>query len=112
MPDEIRAILTAPELVAVDQDPLGVQGDLLRAEDGAEVWARELADGSRVVVLFDSADESREIAVRWTDIGWEAKDRVQVRDLWERADVGTMAEGYAVRVPPHGTAMLRVTSSD
>ncbi|MBI2325591.1 MAG: glycoside hydrolase family 27 protein [Chloroflexi bacterium] len=112
MPDDIRAILTAPEVIAVDQDPLGLQGDLVRAEGGTEVWARELADGSRAVVLFDRDAQPREVAVRWTELGWSATDRVQVRDLWERADRGSCAEGFAARVPAHGVAMLRLSRSE
>jgi len=109
MPDEVRQILTAPEVIAVDQDPLGRQGDLIRANGGVEVWARELADGSQAVVLFDRSAEPREIAVRWADLGWDPKERVRVRDLWERADRGATVEGYAATVPSHGAAMLRLT---
>jgi len=109
MSDEIKGILTAPEVIAVDQDPLGFQGDLVRAEDGAEVWGRALADGSRAVVLFDRSPEPREIAVRWTDLGWDPKERVRVRDLWERADRGPAVEACSVTVPAHGAAMLKLT---
>ncbi len=112
MPDDVKGILTAPEVIAVDQDPLGLQGDLVRAEDGLEVWARELADGSRAVVLFDRSAEPREIPVRWADIGWEAKDRVQVRDLWERADRGAFAEGFSATVPSHDVVMLRLRRAE
>jgi len=109
MPEEVRAILTSAELVAVDQDPLGVQGDLVRADDGTEIWSRPLADGSVAVGLFDRATEPREIAVRWTDVGWDHGDRVKVRDLWERADAGVRQEGHALMVPPHGASFLRLT---
>ena len=108
MTEEVRAILTAPEVVAVDQDPLGSQGDLVRAEDGGEVWARELADGSRAVVLFRRGDTAGEIVVTWAELGWDPGHRLRVRDLWERADKGTFTEAYAQRVLPHGVVMLRL----
>ena len=109
MSDDVRAILTSPELVAVDQDPLGIQGDVVRADDGVEVWSRPLADGSIAVGLFDRASDPREIAVRWADLGWGPKDVVTVRDLWERSDIGPFTEGYATTVRPHGAAFLRLT---
>ncbi len=109
MPDDIRAILAAPELVAVDQDPLGIQGDVMRDDGGAEVWARPLADGSVAVGLFDRCAQAREIAVRWADVGWEAEDTVRVRDLWERRDLGSAREGYAATVPSHGAVVLRLS---
>ncbi|MBU6424278.1 MAG: glycoside hydrolase family 27 protein [Chloroflexi bacterium] len=109
MPDAVREILVAPEPIAVDQDPLGRQGDLVRADGGGEVWARDLADGSRAVVLFDRSDAAGEVAVAWTELGWDARDRAVVRDLWQRADVGTFAQGYSVAVPAHAARMLRIS---
>ena len=110
MPEEVRAVLTAPEVVAVDQDPLGRQGDLVRDDgDGGEVWARELADGSQAVVLFDRSDGPREIEVAWSDLGWDPRTRVAMRDLWERADLGRRDQGTGARVPGHGAVMLRLT---
>jgi alpha-galactosidase len=109
MPDEVRSILVAPEPIAVDQDPLGRQGDLVRADGGSEVWARELADGSQAVVLFRRGDAPAEIAVSWSDLGWEPAARATVRDLWERADVATMAEGWSATVPAHAARMVRIS---
>lgn len=111
MSEDVRAILTAPEPIAVDQDPLGRQGDLVRAERSGEVWARELAGGARAVVLFNRSLRAEEIVVRWTDLGWDAREPVVVRDLWERADRGTLTEAFAATVPTHGAAMLRLTSA-
>jgi alpha-galactosidase len=109
MTDEVRAILTAPEVIAVDQDPLGKQGDLVRADGGSEVWVRELADGSRAVVLFERGEEPREISVAWSELGWPASATVTVRDLWEQADAAVATESYSAMVPSHGTRMLRLT---
>jgi alpha-galactosidase len=108
MSDDVRAILTAPEPIAVDQDPLGKGGDLVRAERSGEVWARELAGGERGVVLFNRSKRPEEITLRWSDLGWAPEDRARVRDLWERADRGTFAEAFAATVPSHGAVMLRL----
>jgi alpha-galactosidase len=108
MSDDIRAILTAPEPIAVDQDPLGRQGDRVSAEDDREVWARELADGSWAILLFNRGPAAREVTARWVDLGWPPRERALVRDLWERMDLGTAAEGYAASVPAHGARMLRL----
>lgn len=109
MSGDVCAILTAPEVIAVDQDPLGKQGDLVRADGTSEVWARELADGSRAVVLFERGDAPREIGVSWTELGWSASATVTVRDLWERADIAVTREGFDANVPSHGSRMLRLT---
>jgi alpha-galactosidase len=108
MPEEIREILTAPEVVAVDQDPLGCQGQLVRSELGREVWARELADGSQAIALFNRSDAAQEVAVTWAELGWLPATRVSVRDLWARADAGIHAEVLVTKVPPHGVNMARL----
>src|SRR5512138_238992 len=45
MKPEVREILTNPEAIAVDQDPLGVQGRRVRDNGATEVWVKPLADG-------------------------------------------------------------------
>jgi alpha-galactosidase len=96
----------------VDQDPAGRQGDLVRAERSMEVWARDLSDGSKAAVLFNRSKRPEDVAVRWSDLGWEARQRVRMRDLWERRDLGTATEGHAVSVPSHGAAFLKLTRQD
>jgi alpha-galactosidase len=102
MREPIRRILTAPEVIAVDQDPLGRQGRRIACDGGAEVWARELADGSCAVVLFNRGDAPREIA-------HEFAGRALVRDLWAREDAGEFEDGYAATVAPHDVVFVRVT---
>ena len=53
MPEATFDILSAKELIAVNQDPLGVQGDLIYQLGPIQIWAGPLADGSRVFVLFN-----------------------------------------------------------
>src|SRR5207247_1165928 len=52
-----RAILLNPEVIAVDQDSLGVQGTLV-AEPAPtlQVWMKPLAGGARAVVLLNRSE--------------------------------------------------------
>ena len=59
MTPETLAILTNPEVIAVDQDPLGIQGHRVAQEGQLEVWVKPLADGSKAVGLFQSRRISR-----------------------------------------------------
>src|SRR5271154_1600819 len=51
MPPEIREILTNKEAIAIDQDPLGRQGRRVREEGDFQTYSKQLADGSRAVIL-------------------------------------------------------------
>jgi alpha-galactosidase len=109
MTSEIRDILTNSEVIAVDQDPLGRQGRRVSRRGDLEVWARQLHDGSRAVVLLNRGAREADIGVSWTSIGYPERIEASVRDLWAHRDLGRFARGYSVRVPSHGVAMLRVT---
>src|SRR5437899_3306383 len=70
MSPEIAEILKNKEVIAVDQDPLGMQGRRVRREGELEVWSRQLADGSRAVVLLNRGTTESKISVTWSDIGY------------------------------------------
>jgi alpha-galactosidase len=107
-----REILTNPEIIAVNQDPLGVQGRLV-ASPGAnlQVWSKTLSGSNvRAVALFNRGTTAASITVQWSALGLPAR-AAAVRELWSHADLGTFETAYtASNVPPHGAAVLRVTS--
>ena len=107
-----RTILTNAEVIAVDQDPLGIQGKVV-ASPGAnlQVWAKRLSGASTVAVaLFNRGTSSASITVQWSAIGIPTGAAV-VRDLWEHMDLGSFVGSYtAPSVPGHGVVMLKVTS--
>ncbi|MCG6920241.1 MAG: alpha-galactosidase [Acidobacteria bacterium] len=109
MSTETRDILTNGEVVAVDQDPLGMQGRRVRDRGALEVWMKPLADGSRAVILFNRGTEAARITARWEDIGLFPGGPAVVRDLWRKADVGTFTASYEAEVEPHGIVMVQVT---
>jgi len=106
MTKDTLEILTNPEVIAVDQDPLGVQGHRVWEEGSLEVWMKPLADGSKAVGLFNRGRSGLAISVMFGAIG--AGHSARVRDLWARKDLGTFAEKYTVNVPRHGAALIKV----
>jgi len=103
------AILTNPEVIAVDQDPLGVQGRLVQnLPPELQVWVKPLADGSRAAVLLNRASVPTTIAASLGRMGITT-DSARVRDLWEQKDMGTFGRRYEATVPSHGVVMVKVT---
>jgi alpha-galactosidase len=109
MTDETRDILTNREVIAIDQDPLGMQGRKVWNSGSQEVWMKPLADGSRAVILFNRGTEASDITVNWADIGLFPGGQATVRDLWTKTDAGVVSDHYSTHVGPHDVAMLRVT---
>ncbi|MET8946115.1 RICIN domain-containing protein [Streptomyces sp. NPDC004542] len=110
MTSETAAILKNPEVIAVDQDPRGLQGVKV-AEDttGLQVYGKVLSgSGNRAVVLLNRTSAARDITVRWSDLGLTDASAT-VRDLWTRSDAGRYGTSYTAGVPAGGSVMLTVT---
>jgi alpha-galactosidase len=101
------SILGNREVIAVDQDPAGIEGDRILSDGDREVWVRPLADGSRAVVLFNRGVTARRISTTAHAVGLPAAARYAVRDLWAH-DTHTSTGAITAFVPPHGAAMVRV----
>ena len=63
MRPEIHDILTNKEVIAVDQDALGREGERVAKNGDLEVWAKQLKDGSRAVILLNRGSAEQQITV-------------------------------------------------
>ncbi|HEV2421383.1 MAG TPA: glycoside hydrolase family 27 protein [Candidatus Acidoferrales bacterium] len=99
-------LLTNPEVIAVDQDPLGKQGYRISQEGPFEVWMKPMADGSKVVGLFNRQRTTEQMTVSFSDIGLGGE--ATVRDLWRKKDLGTFRDKFSDYVPMHGVVLVRV----
>jgi len=108
MSADIHDILTNKEVIAIDQDPLGHEGRRVKRADGLEVWARQLADGGRVVALLNRTAAEANITVSWTDLGYPDHVPAKVRDLWAHKDLGEKTGNFSAAVPSHGVVMVRI----
>ena len=104
--DFTLGILCSPEVIEIDQDPLGRQARPLVQDDLTLIMAKPLADGSLAVGLFNLADMPRQMSVDWSLLGIRGKQGV--RDLWRQKDLGVFADRFATTVPRHGVALLRL----
>jgi alpha-galactosidase len=102
-------ILTNEALIAINQDPLGLQGTPDRRDDDRAVWSKRLQDGGAAVALLNRGGEWREIAahVDTVDVVGTA-ERYRVRDCWT-GETWTTAGALTTHVEPRDTAMLRVS---
>jgi alpha-galactosidase len=107
MTPETLAILTNKDVIAVDQDKLGKQGDRVWAEGPKEIWAKPLSGGDKAVALFNRAPEPKSITLKLSDVGFSAN--AKMRDLWTGKSVSATNGSYTVQIPKHGAVLLRVS---
>jgi hypothetical protein len=100
------ALLTNPEVLAVNQDAGGKPAKRVFVRGlAAELWVRELADGAHAVGLFNRTSQTAKVELDWSDAGLPATPKV--RNLWLRKN---LAQGkvFTAEIPPHGCVLLRV----
>ena len=107
MTPETQAMLTNREVIAVDQDKAGKQGDRISAEGPIEIWARPLADGSKAVGIFNRQDRPLSATVDFAKLGFASGG--SARDLWLGKDMGKLGSKYSAMIPAHGVLFLKVS---
>jgi alpha-galactosidase len=107
MSSETRRILTNREVIAVDQDPLGLQGTVVVWSHDREVLMKPLANGDRAVVLLNRGGQGTQINVSAGDLGLRKTPRYAVRDLWTHAGL-FFTNTVSAFVAPHSVVMLRI----
>lgn len=108
MTPETHDLLTNKEVIAVDQDPLGIQGHRVMKDGDSEIWSKQMSDGSRSVVLLNRGTAASKITLNWTDIGYPEALTASVRDLWAHQDLGKQKGTFSASVPSHGVLMVSV----
>jgi alpha-galactosidase len=109
MSDETKSILLNREVIAIDQDPLGKEGDRAYKTGPLEVWSKPLAGDAMAVALFNRTIAATRITMRLKDVGWHGS--AVARDLWAHEDVGILSGEKTFVVPGHGVVMLRLARS-
>jgi alpha-galactosidase len=118
MSEETRRILTNAGVIAVDQDPLGIQGFKYRDDGDLEIWFKPLADEVWAMCILNRSAQSRSVEFSWQDekveddfsgrktlFGYRV---YRVRDLWTSDDLGTTHQALKAEVPGHDVLMLRL----
>ena len=115
---EMKAILQAKEVIAVDQDPLGKQGYRVAQDknfcDAYDAWMKPLAGGDIAVVLWNRGicGTHRQLSVNWTTLSLPPSQPMAVRDLYEQKDLGVFTGEFKAWVNIDGVAMVRMHHSN
>ena len=105
MTDDTKSILLNKEVIAVDQDPMGVQGHRADKSGDIEYYARPLNNGDMALVVVNRADSSASVKIPWS--GMHIAEGTNVRDLWKHEDLTAKAD-QSFTIPAHGSLMFRM----
>ena len=106
---DITAILTNRDMLAIDQDSLGHQGDRIFAEGPVEIWSRPLANGDVALAIVNFGQDTflRGISLHLKDAG--AADGWKAFDVWAGKSLGKIEEHRELTLKRHESLLLRLS---
>jgi alpha-galactosidase len=118
MSPETTGILTNKEVIALDQDLLGVEAFRYYSFDGIEIWVKPLANNELAVCFLNRSGRPQEVNYDWkahtiTDTVSKtsfdfSQTNYKVRDLWAKKDIGTTNKPFKQTVPADDVVVLRL----
>ena len=120
MSKETLDIIKNKEVIAIDQDPLGIQGLRLKNENGLQYWFKPLVDGAWAFCLLNSSDKDVKVVLDWStlEVNDELSNRktdfanitYSAKDLWKaKAQPFKTTKKRTVTVPTHDVIAYRLT---
>lgn len=109
IPEETMKIITNPELIAINQDRLGLQAHVVQHVGETYVFAKDIIEkwgNTRAVALYNPADTSMRFTLTPEEI--EMTGTLTVRDLNLNADLGECSS-IEMTLPPHSAKILKVS---
>jgi len=102
-----KNLLENDEVLAVNQDALGQQAKTIFSDGDARVLAKDLADGSKAVGLFNTGTNGTiTVTVKWSDL--KISGAHAVRDLWRQKDLGKFKDEFSLSVAPHSAELVKI----
>lgn len=115
-----KEILMNKEVIALNQDSLGIQALKYAAKDSLETWVKPLKGGDWAVTFLNRRSTPQPIDFDWQnqvvndDVSKATLDArktvYKMRNLWTKKDAGDTKKPFRTTVPPHDVVTLRLTA--
>ena len=115
---ETKNILTNKDVIAINQDSLGIQAFRYEVKDSIEIWAKPLLHGDWAICFLNRSLETKKIEFDWannviTDDLFKKelnanKNVYAVHDLWVKKNPGNTKKKLTGEILPHDVIMVRL----
>ena len=119
--DFTLGLLTNPEVIAVNQDPLVAPATKLTVPNG-QIWYKKLYDGSYALGFFQMDpyfilwDQDKAVNIQQQKYNFNfalnqlgIQGKVKIRDLWRQKNLGIFSGSYETSIPYHGVSLIKIT---
>jgi alpha-galactosidase len=119
MDESTKNILTNKEVVALNQDVLGIEALKYSDKDSLQVWVKPLVNGDWAVCFLNRSSKTKQIDFNWQNeiVNDELSKRelnaktttYKLRDLWLKKDVGDTKKSLKAAIGSHDVLVLKLT---
>jgi len=119
MSAETKSVLTNKDVIAINQDLLGIQGFRYSNKDSIQTWFKPLSKNEWAVCFVNRSSVAKQLDFNWQNESvidnlynksLDAKSTTyRLRDLWTKKDVGTTRTPVKTTIQPYDVLMLRLT---
>jgi hypothetical protein len=122
----LRDILQNKGVIAVDQDPLGIMGKMVKSSDDIYVFVKPMTpfetatnksnsnNYSYAILCFNNAAAQKSISFKFADLGLNYQNGYDLVDLWSGEKIGNKKpnDTYTVNVAGHDSLIFKATISN
>jgi alpha-galactosidase len=112
-------ILTNKEVIAIDQDSLGVQGFRHAVKDSVETWLKPLKNGEWALCLLNRSKSSKSVELNWKTINitdtlsnrvldTTSKEIYKMRNLWLKKNIGDTRKTLKTNIQAQDVLFLKL----
>lgn len=105
-------LMTNGEVIAINQDPMGLQAEYIGEVNGVQTYMKDLENGDVAVALVNLGRSATSATVDFSKLSaLEPGVAYDVRDLWAKSSLGAKSSSFDVRIKSHETKVYRFSKS-
>ena len=114
---ETLATITNKDLIAIDQDSLGIQGLRMWQKDSMEMWAKPLFNGDWAICFLNTSSKAQRLTYNWSEqqiidetfkLRLDTRNTYKVKDLYLNKILSSTNKVLQSNIESHDVLMLRV----
>jgi alpha-galactosidase len=102
-------LLTNDEVIAINQDPLGKQAEMIKKDGDVQIWAKDMEDGSKAVGIFNLGNKNTTYNFDLSNL--KMQDNVLIRNVWMQKNIGEFSKNFKTDIYCHGVVLIRVVNT-
>ena len=99
-------LITNDEVIAINQDIMGKQAQLMYTTGDVQVWKKELSCKRFALAVYNLGREESNFEVNFKMAG--LKSKLHLRDAWTQKNIGKLTDNFKVLIPRHGCKLYIV----